>query len=206
MRRYYFTTRDLVTMATLTALQTVVSISAEPLVRGIVHGVLHLPGPGTGQAIFGGILTVLWMLLAYGLTLKRGAAALTSVFMGFTHLFYGIGPLTGFLALFVYLITAPFLEIGLLLKPNILKYCVTGAMGNTVFFLAFIAFMGFYQKIWLLAGFIPIAIALGILSGAFLGGLTALTILRSLQRAGLAPVKLGLGKGKEGRKEEGSSL
>ncbi|MBS7609970.1 hypothetical protein KEJ36_04990 [Candidatus Bathyarchaeota archaeon] len=187
MRRYYFTTRDLVTMAILTALQTVVSISAEPLIRGLIHGVLHLPGPGTGQAIFGGILTLFWMLLAYGLTLKRGAAALTSILMGITHLFYGIGPLTGFLAFFVYLITAPFLEIGLILKPTTLKYIVTGAMGNTIFFLAFIAFMGFYQGRWLLVTFIPIAIGLGILSGAFLGGLTTLIVLRNLQRAGLAP-------------------
>jgi hypothetical protein len=189
MKKYYFTTRDLVTMAVLTALQTVVSISAEPLVRGFIHGILHLPGPGTGQAVFGGILTVFWMLIAYGLTLKHGASALTSLFMGFTHLFYGIGPLTGFLAFFVYLITAPFLEVGLLLKPPVLKYCVSGALGNTVFFLAFIFFMGFYQGKWLLANFIPIAIVLGILSGAFLGGLTSLAVLRSLQKAGIAPLK-----------------
>ena len=192
--KYYFNTRDLVFMATLVALQAIISFSMEPLVRGLVHGILHLPGPGTGQAIFGGFLNIMWILLTYGLTLKKGSTIVTCIFMGMIHLFIGIGPLTGFPVFFVYLATGLFVELGLLLKPLTVKYLIGGALGNTAFFLAFVGLMGYYKGKWMLASFFPIAIVAGIVSG-LLGGLAAVSLLKSLERAGLMPL--------EEKKEEG---
>lgn len=186
--KYYFNTRDLVFMATLVALQAVISFSMTPLVRGFVHGVLHLPGPGTGQAIFGGFLNIMWILLAYGLTLKRGSAIITSIFMGLINLFIGIGPLTGFPVFFVYLATGLCVELGLLLKPPIVEYLIAGALGNAAFFLLFVGIMGFYKSTWLSASFFPIALVAGFISGAF-GGLATVSLLKSLQRAGLTPAE-----------------
>lgn len=193
--KYYFNTKDLVFMATLVALQAVISFSIEPLVRGLIHGVLHLPGPGTGQAIFGGFLNVMWILLAYGLTLKKGSVIITCIFMGLIHLFIGVGPLTGFPVLFVYLATGLCMELGLLLRPSIVKYLITGALGNTAFFLLFVGIMGFYKGKWLLVSFFPIALVAGFISGALLGGLVTMSLLKSLQRVGLTPA--------EGKKKKG---
>jgi len=186
--KYYFNTRDLVFIATLVALQAFISFSTVPLIRELVHGVLHLPGPGTGQAIFGGLLNIMWILLAYGLTLKKGSAIITSIFMGLINLFIGVGPLTGFPVFFIYLATGLCVELGLLLRPLIVKYLIAGALGNAAFFLLFVGIMGFYKNTWLSASFFPIVLVVGFISGAF-GGLVTVSLLKSLQRAGLTPVE-----------------
>ncbi|MEM2058115.1 MAG: hypothetical protein QXO76_07700, partial [Thermoproteota archaeon] len=122
--RYYFSTRDLVFIATLTALRSVIAFFAEPLIRGFVHGVLHLPGPGTGQAIFGWFTFVIWMLLAYGLTLKRGSVLLASIIMGIVTSFLGMGPLAGVIVLPIFVGAGLFMELGLLIKSRSVKYLV----------------------------------------------------------------------------------
>lgn len=198
--KYYFSTNDLVAIATLTAVQSVISISVVSVVRGFIHGVLHLPGPGAGIAIFGGFMFTTWILLAYGLTLKRGAATITSLLMGVVHLFYGgIGPLGGPPVFVVYLVTGLFAELGLLLPSSIIKYPAAGALGTTSFLFTFVGMMGYYQGtwgVWLLAkGWTWAAVftVVGVISGVFLGGAIAIGVLKSLQRAGLAPLEQSKG-------------
>jgi hypothetical protein len=184
--KYYFNTRDLVVIATLTAIRSVIAVSSEPLIRGLVHGVLHLPGPGTGMAIFGWFSFVIWMLLAYGLTLKKGSVFLTSILMGIVTAFTGMGPIAGIIVLPIFIGAGLCMELGLLLKHSSVKYLAAGVLGNIAFFILFISMAGFYKGQWLLASFIPIATVIGAISG-LVGGLVTISLLVSLRKAGLAP-------------------
>jgi len=182
MNRYYFSTRDLVVMATLAAVQVVISVSTVPFVRQLMHGVLHLPGPGAGQAILGGFLYVMWAVLAYGVTQKRGSALVTSIFMGIVGIFTGMGPLTGFPVLVMYLAAGLVCEIGLLVPKG--RYIIASALAVLIQFLVFISLMGYVNGQWLIMSWIPIFAIAGIVSGAAFG-MVNIGILRSLERAGL---------------------
>jgi len=182
MNRYYFSTRDLVVMATLAAVQVVISVSTVPFVRQLMHGVLHLPGPGAGQAILGGFLYVMWAVLAYGVTQKRGSALVTSIFMGIVGIFTGMGPLTGFPVLVMYLAAGLACEIGLLVPKG--RYIIASALAVLIQFLVFISLMGYVNGQWLIMSWIPIFAIAGIVSGAAFG-MVNIGILRSLERAGL---------------------
>lgn len=182
MNRYYFSTRDLVVMATLAALQVVVSVSTSPFVRQLMHGVLHLPGPGAGQAILGGFFYSMWAVLAYGITLKRGSALVASTFMGIVGIFTGNGPLTGFPVLLIYVAAGLACEIGLLAPKG--RYIIASALAVPIQFLAFISIVGYVNGQWLLMSWIPIFAVAGIVSGVAFG-VVDIGILRSLERAGL---------------------
>jgi len=182
MNRYYFSTRDLVVMATLAAVQVVISVSTVPFVRQLMHGILHLPGPGAGQAIFGGFFYAIWASLAYGVTRKRGSALVASTFMGIVGIFTGNGPLTGFPVLVMYVAAGLACEIGLLVPKG--RYIIAGALAVLVEFLVFISLMGYVNGQWLIMNWIPIFAIAGIVSGAAFGVVT-IGILKSLERAGL---------------------
>ena len=182
MDKYYFSTRDLVVIATLTAIQVVITISTVPFVRQLMHGILHLPGPGAGQAIFGGFFYAMWASLAYGVTRKRGSALVASTFMGIVGIFTGNGPLTGFPVLVMYVAAGLACEIGLLVPKG--RYIIAGALAVLVEFLVFISLMGYVNGQWLIMNWIPIFAIAGIVSGAAFGVVT-IGILKSLERAGL---------------------
>jgi len=182
INKYYFSTRDLVVMATLAAVQVVISVSTVPFVRQLMHGVLHLPGPGAGQAILGGFLYVMWAVLAYGVTQKRGSALVTSIFMGIVGIFTGMGPLTGFPVFIMYLVAGVACEIGLLVPKG--RYVIATSFAVLAEFLIFIFLMGYVNGQWLIMNWIPIFAIAGIVSGAAFGVVT-IGILRSLERAGL---------------------
>jgi len=180
--RYYFSTRDLVVMATLAAVQVVISVSTTPFIRQLMHGVLHLPGPGAGQAILGGFFYAMWAVLAYGVTLKRGSSLVASIFMGIVGIFTGSGPLTGFPVLLMYVTAGLACEIGLLVPKG--RYIIASALTVLTQFLVFISLMGFVNGQWLLTNWIPIFALAGIISGAAFG-MVDIGILKSLEKAGL---------------------
>jgi len=164
-------------------LQVVVKFSVEPLIRGYAQRTAS-PGLGTDQAIFGGFTSVMWIILAYGVTFKKGSAILGSALMGLINSFIGLDPLAGFPLFLIYLVTGLCVELGLFLRPRSVKFSASGAVGNVAFFAMFVCFAGFYKGKWLLASFIPIALAASFVSG-MVGGLVALGLLKSLERAGL---------------------
>ena len=137
-----------------------------------------------------------WIMLAYGLTMKKGTAILASFLMGITHFLYGgIGPLAGPPVIVVYMVTGLFVELGLLLKHASVKYLTAGMLGNTSFLFTFVGMMGYYRGVWgvwmIAKGWTWIIVftVIGIISGIFLGGSLVVGVLRSLQKAGIAPIK-----------------
>ncbi|MBN1677584.1 MAG: ECF transporter S component [Candidatus Thermoplasmatota archaeon] len=84
-RKYYFSTKDLVTVALLSALGGILSTYVGYL-GNMVNHIFGVPF-GAGQFMAG--LHVLWMMLALGITKKKGVGTLTGVLKGVIELFMG---------------------------------------------------------------------------------------------------------------------
>lgn len=85
MRKYHFTTKDLVTIALLSALGGVLSTYIGYL-GNMVNHIVGVPF-GAGQFMAG--LHVIWIMLALGITRKKGAATATGLLKGIVELFLG---------------------------------------------------------------------------------------------------------------------
>ncbi len=85
MRKYYFSTKDLVTIALLSALGGVLSTYIGYL-GNMVNHIIGVPF-GAGQFMAG--LHVIWIMLALGITRKKGAATATGLLKGIVELFLG---------------------------------------------------------------------------------------------------------------------
>ncbi|MCJ7607217.1 MAG: ECF transporter S component, partial [Thermoplasmata archaeon] len=85
MSRYYFTTKDLVTIALLSALGGVLSTYIGYL-GNLVNHIFGVPF-GAGQFMAG--LHVIWIMLALAITAKKGAATTTGILKGVVELFMG---------------------------------------------------------------------------------------------------------------------
>lgn len=85
MRKYYFTTKDLVTIALISALGGVLSTYIGYL-GNMVNHIIGVPF-GAGQFMAG--LHVTWIMLALGVTRKKGAATVTGLLKGIIELFLG---------------------------------------------------------------------------------------------------------------------
>lgn len=83
--KYYFTTKDLVTIALLSALGGVLSTYIGYL-GNMVNHIIGVPF-GAGQFMAG--LHVIWIMLALGITRKKGAATVTGLLKGIIELFMG---------------------------------------------------------------------------------------------------------------------
>jgi len=84
-RKYYFSTKDLVTVALLSALGGVLSVYIGYL-GNMVNHIFGVPF-GAGQFLAG--LHVLWIMLALGITKKKGVGTVTGVLKGVIELFMG---------------------------------------------------------------------------------------------------------------------
>ena len=84
-RRYHFSTRDLVTIAILASLGGGLSMYIGYL-GNLVNRIFGVPF-GAGQFMAG--LHVIWIVLAIGLTKRKGAGTITGVLKGFVELFLG---------------------------------------------------------------------------------------------------------------------
>ncbi len=83
--RYYFSTKDLVTIALLSALGGILSTYIGYL-GNMVNHIFGVPF-GAGQFLAG--LHVLWIMLALGITKKKGVGTMTGVLKGIVELFMG---------------------------------------------------------------------------------------------------------------------
>jgi len=84
-RKYYFSTKDLVTVALLSALGGILSAYIGYL-GNMVNHIFGVPF-GAGQFMAG--LHVLWIMLALGITKKKGVGTVTGVLKGVIELFMG---------------------------------------------------------------------------------------------------------------------
>jgi len=84
-RKYYFSTKDLVTVALLSALGGILSA----YVGYLGNMVNHISGVPFGAGQFMAGLHVLWIMLALGITKKKGVGTATGILKGVIELFMG---------------------------------------------------------------------------------------------------------------------
>lgn len=125
-QRYYFTTRELVTMAILSALGGVLSTYIGYL-GNLINRTLGIPF-GAGQFMAG--LHVFWMILAYAIIGKPGTGTSTGILKGMVEFF--AGSTHGIPIVLVSLIEGIFVDLTLTAfkKPSATSYCLAGALAS----------------------------------------------------------------------------
>lgn len=180
MRKYHFTTKDLVTIALLSALGGVLSTYIGYL-GNMVNHIIGVPF-GAGQFMSG--LHVIWIVLALGITRKRGAATATGLLKGIVELF--LGSTHGIIIVAVSLIQG--LIPDLILFSDKAKagrspamYSVAGGVSSASNVIVFYAF--FLSGVPLVL--IGMLCMLAAVSGIIFGGWLVLEMLESLELSGM---------------------
>lgn len=178
--RYYFSTRDLLMMATLAALGGVTStyISAAGRLLTSLVGM-----PGTLQWAAG--LHVLWLVLAVGLTGKQGAGTITGVLKGAVELF--TGNTHGVLVVLVTIVAGLLVDLGFLLwrdKERLSAYLLAGGLASASNVFVFQLFAALPADI-LSYGAMLLAGTMAALSGVVFAGFLGHTLVATLRRAGV---------------------
>ena len=180
MRKHYFSTKDLVTIALLSALGGVLSTYIGYL-GNMVNHIIGVPF-GAGQFLAG--LHVIWIMLALGITRKKGAATVTGLLKGVIELF--LGSTHGIVIVIVSLIQGVIPDIILFndkTKANRspMFYALAGgfsAASNVIVFQLF-----FFSGIPLYL--VAMLCMLGAASGIIFGGWLVLEMLESLELSGM---------------------
>ena len=129
-----------------------------------------IPGPAAGMALFGGVIFVLWISLAYRITRKKYSAIITSVFIAFIclliHPWYGITEPAWFS---IYALAA-LLGVGVIIeltesRPSWLAI-LGGGLGNLSCLAITWLAIGFHTGIWIPTGAAPFLILGAIVSGS----------------------------------------
>lgn len=175
--KYYFTTRDLLTIAILASLGGVLST----YVGYIANVINHLVGVpyGAGQVIAG--LHILWMVLILAITGKKGSGALGGFLKGFVE--FISGSRLGIYVVLFSLIEGIFTEIGFwpLKKYRSLSYMVAGGLGSFAYVLGQQLVNQVYDNIFLFGA----VSALSVISGAVFAGYFGKGIVDNLEDAGV---------------------
>lgn len=179
-RKNYFSTKNLVTIAILASLGGALSTYIGYL-GNLINRVVGVPF-GAGQFLAG--LHVIWILLAIGLTKKKGAGTLTGVLKGVIELF--LGSTHGIIILMVSAVQGVLADTVLFSdrvkeRRMLIPYSIAGGISSASNVFVFYLFY--------LAGVPIIFVAvLGMLaagSGIIFGGWVTLQILQSLEFAGV---------------------
>ncbi len=179
-RRTYFTTRDLLMMATLAALGGVVSTYVNA-VGDLFQSVFGFAG--TTQWAAG--LHVLWLTLAVGLTRKQGAGTVTGLLKGGVELL--TGNTHGLLVVLVDVVAGLLVDLGFLpfrKKDSLAAYCLAGGLASASNVFVFQLFASLpadtlvYWALLLVAG-------VAFLSGVLFAGVLSRALLNALRRAGV---------------------
>ncbi len=175
--KYYFTTRDLLTIAILASLGGVLST----YVGYIANVINHLVGVpyGAGQVIAG--LHILWMVLILAITGKKGSGALGGLLKGFVE--FISGSRLGIYVVFFSLIEGIFTEIGFwpLKKYRTLSYIAAGGLGSFAYVVGQQLVNQVYDNVFLFGA----VSALAIVSGAVFAGYFSRGIMDNLEDAGV---------------------
>jgi ABC-type thiamin/hydroxymethylpyrimidine transport system permease subunit len=175
--KYYFTTRDLLTIAILASLGGVLST----YVGYVANVINHLVGVpyGAGQVVAG--LHILWMVLILAITGKKGSGALGGFLKGFVE--FVSGSRLGIYVIFFSILEGIFVEIGFwpLKKYRTLSYMVAGGLGSFAYVLGQQLVNQVYDNV-LLFGAVS---ALAVISGAVFAGYFSKGIMDNLEDAGV---------------------
>ncbi len=175
--KYYFTTRDLLTIAILASLGGVLST----YVGYVANVINHLVGVpyGAGQVVAG--LHILWMVLILAITGKKGSGALGGFLKGFVELVSGSR--LGVYVVFFSLLEGVFAELGFwpFKKYRNLSYVVSGALGSFAYVVGQQLVNQVYDNVFLF-GAVGV---LAIVSGAVFAGYFSKGIVDNLEDAGV---------------------
>lgn len=180
MKKYYFSTKDLVTIALLSALGGVLSTYIGYL-GNMVNHIIGVPF-GAGQFMAG--LHVIWIMLALGITRKKGAATATGLLKGIVELF--LGSTHGVVIIVVSLVQGLIPDLVLFsdkTKANRspMMYALAGGLSSASNVVVFYAFFLSGVPIVLIGMLCMLAAA----SGIIFSGWLVLEMLESLEFSGM---------------------
>lgn len=195
-KRYYFSTRDLLLLAALSALGGVASTYINA-VGDLLQSMLGFAG--TTQWAAG--LHVLWLTLAVGLTGKLGAGTLAGLLKGAVELL--TGNTHGLLVVLVDLVAGVLVDLGFapfrrsarhpLGKDSLPAFALAGGLASASNVFVFQLFASLPADV-LAYGALILVGGVAFLSGVLFAGLLAWALLNALRRAGVvkeqAPVPL----------------
>lgn len=180
MKKYYFTTKDLVTIALLSALGGVLST----YIGYLGNMVNHIAGVPFGAGQFMAGLHVIWIMLALGITRKKGAATATGLLKGVIELF--LGGTHGIVIVVVSLVQGLIPDLLLFRDKskadrNPTLYALAGGVSSASNVIVFYAFFLTGVPAVLVAMLFMLAAA----SGIIFGGWLVLEMLESLEFSGM---------------------
>jgi ABC-type thiamin/hydroxymethylpyrimidine transport system permease subunit len=178
--KYRLSTKDLTTIALLSALGGVLSTYVGYL-GNLVNHIVGVPF-GAGQFMAG--LHVLWILLAVGITRKKGVGTATGTLKGVVEFF--LGSTHGVVIIVVSMVQGLLVDLLLLSdgskrNRNLATYSVAGAIASASNVIVFQAFFFSGVPLVLIAMLCMLAAA----SGMIFGGWLSLELLSTLEYAGL---------------------
>lgn len=178
--KYHFSTKALVTIALLSALGGVLSTYIGYL-GNMVNHIVGVPF-GAGQFLSG--LHVLWIVLAIGITKRKGAGTVTGLLKGVIELF--LGSTHGVVIVVVSLVQGMIADALLFddkAKANrdLMRYAIAGAFASASNVVVFQVFFFSGVPIFLIAMLCMLAAA----SGVIFAGLLPIEMMESLDQAGL---------------------
>ena len=173
----HFTVRDLVLIAAMAAL----GIAIKPVVVPLVH-LVSMPLMIPGGALAGG-LYMMWMVVAEGLTGKRGTATMVGFVQAILVMVAGVAGSHGAMSLLSYTLPGVAVDLGLLLMRH--RVCclpcafVAGVLAN-------LTGTVMSNVIFFSLPLIPLLLSLTVsaFSGG-IGGLLSWQLLKSLKRFGI---------------------
>lgn len=173
---YYFSTRDLATIAVLSALGGALSTFIGYLGL-LLNSAIGTPF-GAGQFLSG--LHVFWIILATGIIRKGGAATATGFLKGFVEFF--TGSTHGLVIVFVSFIQGLIIDIGLSVsrqRDSLLVYCLVGglAAASNVLVFQLLFFSGAPGLFILLL--VVLAFCSGIIFAGYFGHATTTLVITS---------------------------
>ncbi len=175
--KYYFTTRDLLTVAILASLGGVMSTYVGYLAN-VINRLVGVPY-GAGQIVAG--LHILWIVLILAITGKMGSGVLGGLLKGFVE--FVSGSHLGLFVVFFSLVEGIFTELGYwpFKKYRSLSCMAGGAMGAFAYVLAQQLANRVYDNFFLFGA----VSLLSILSGAIFAGYFSKGIVDNLEDAGI---------------------
>jgi ABC-type thiamin/hydroxymethylpyrimidine transport system permease subunit len=178
--RYYFSTRDLLMMAVLAALGGVASTYIQALANA-VHAALGFPG--ATQVLSG--LHVIWIVLAVGLTGKKGSGTVTGIVKGAVE--FLSGNTHGILVILIDAAAGILVDLGMLPfrnKNSYLAYSLAAGLATASNVIVFQLFASVPTDT-LAMGAVLLVGLVSFISGILLAGVLGKILLDSLRRAGV---------------------
>jgi ABC-type thiamin/hydroxymethylpyrimidine transport system permease subunit len=174
--KYYFSTRDLVTIAIIGALGGIFSVYMGYIITDAYNAIrVWFP---VAESLSG--IHVIWIVLVLGITNKKGTGTLVGLMKGIVEFF--MGSRLGLFVILLSLVEGLFAEIGFwpLRKYRKISYLLAGGLGtasNVVTFQVFAPFNNLFL--------FGLATVMAFISGVVLAGIFSLGVVDSLEEAGI---------------------